>query len=84
MSDGGKPEKRGRRPVEEIPVLTEVADAAEAAGIGANARADELVAEIERVVLEELTVRLEDAVHQAVRAAVDRALAEQQSKDKSR
>ena len=70
--------------MEEIPVLTEVADAAEAAGIGVNARADELVAEIERVVLEELLPRLEDAVHQAVRAAVDRALAEPRIKGKNR
>ncbi len=80
MSKAGESEKRTRRPVEEIPVLTEVVDAAQAMGLSA-AQIDALVAQIGRAVLEELTPRLEDAVHQAVRAAVDRALAARQTKD---
>jgi hypothetical protein len=75
MSRNGKPETGARRTAAEIPVLTEVVDAAAAAGISTAAQVDEFVAQIERVVLEELTPRLEDAVHEAVRAAVDRAIA---------
>ena len=81
MSKSGESDQRTRRPVEEIPVLTEVVEAAQAMGLSA-AQVDALVAQIERGVLEELTPRLEDAVHEAVRAAVDRAIAAQTSKDK--
>lgn len=77
-TDGG--DKRTRRPVEDIPVLTEVVEAAQAIGLS-TAQVDALVAQIERAVLEELTPRLEDAVHQAVRSAVDRALAARRQKD---
>ena len=65
-------DKRITRPVEELPVLTEEVDVQLALGMS-RAQRDSLVAQIERAVLEELTPRLEDAVHQAVRAAVDQA-----------
>jgi len=74
MSKPGGTDKRTWRPVEEIPVLTEVVDATRAGGLS-PAQVDALVAQIERGVLEELAPRLEDAVHQAVRSAVERALA---------
>lgn len=80
MSRNGEADKRAPRPVEEIPVLTEVVDAAQALGLS-TAQIDALVAQIGQAVLDELTPRLEDAVHQAVRAALDRALAAQQAKD---
>ena len=80
MSEKRDKPPRVRKPVDEVPVLSVVVDAAAAEG-GRTARADALVAQIERAVLEELTPRLEDAVHQAVRAAVDRALAEQEPGD---
>lgn len=83
MSPGGESGKRTRRPVEEIPVLTEVVDDARAQARTRTAEADALVAQIERAVLEELTPRLEDAVHQAVRAAVDQALAARKPEDAS-
>jgi len=79
-----EPRARGTRPAAEIPVLTEIADAAVAAGLGSAARTDELVAQIERAVIEELAPRLEDAVHEAVRAAVERALAAARPPDKKR
>lgn len=80
MSKSGDTDKHARRPVEEIPVLTEVVEAAQAMGLS-TAQIDALVAQIAQTVLEELTPRLEDAVHQAVRAALDRALAAQRTKD---
>ena len=82
MSKTGEADKRARRPVEEIPVLTEEVGAAQAMGLSA-AQVEALVAQIERGVLEELTPRLEDAVHEAVRAAIDRAIAARTSKDKN-
>ena len=66
--------KRITRPLDELPVLTEEVDVRLAHGVS-PAELDALVAQIERAVLEELTPRLEDAVHQAVRAAVDQAFA---------
>lgn len=80
MSETGKTDQRTRRPVEEIPVLTEVVEAAQAMGLS-TAQIDALVAQIEQAVLEELTPRLDDAVHQAVRSALDRALAARQQKN---
>ena len=80
MSETEGAEKPARRPAEEIPVLTEVVDAAQAMGLS-SAQIDALVAQIERAVLEDLTPRLEDAVHHAVRAAVDQALAALQPQD---
>ena len=80
MSKAGEADKRTRRPVEEIPVLTEVVEAAQAMGLSA-AQIDALIAQVEQAVLEELTPRLEDAVHQAVRSAVERALAARREKD---
>jgi hypothetical protein len=74
MSKPGGTDKRTWRPVEDIPVLTEVVDATRAGGLS-PAQIDALVAQIERGVIEELAPRLEDAVHQAVRSAVERALA---------
>ncbi|TAN56694.1 MAG: hypothetical protein EPN19_00295 [Betaproteobacteria bacterium] len=82
MSKPGESDKRVWRPVEEIPVLTEVVDATKAGGLS-PAQVDALVAQIERGVLEELAPRLEDAVHQAVRNAVERALAPAPGKDKT-
>lgn len=79
MSTAGGGNRHVKRPVDELPVLTEEVDAARAGGVSA-AQIDALVAEIERGVLEELMPRLEDAVHQAVRAAVERALATQKTK----
>jgi hypothetical protein len=80
MSETGGTDHRTRRPVEEIPVLTEVVEAAQPMGLS-TAQIDALVAQIERAVLEELTPRFEDAVHQAVRSALDRALVSRQQKD---
>lgn len=82
MSKPGDGDKRVWRPVEEIPVLTEVVDATRAGGLS-PAQVDALVAQIERGVLEELAPRLEDAVHQAVRNAVERALAPPPGEDKT-
>lgn len=82
MTRNGDADRRTRRPVEEIPVLTEVVEAAQAAGLS-TAQVDALVAQIEQAVLEDLAPRLEDAVHQAVRAAVDRALGAPRAKGKN-
>lgn len=82
MTTNGEADRRTRRPVEEIPVLTEVVEAAQAAGLS-TAQVDALVAQIEQAVLEELVPRLEDAVHEAVRAAVDRAFGSAQPQDKN-
>ena len=79
MSEAGGGGKRITRPVDELPVLTEEVDALRAGGMS-PAEVDALVAEIERTVLGELTPRLEDAVHQAVRAAVEQALAARNTK----
>lgn len=82
MSKPGESDKRIKRPVDDLPVLTEEVDALQAAGRGSEAQIDALVARIERHVLEELTPRLEDAVHQAVRAAVDRTFGAQDRNSK--
>ena len=74
MSRGRDSDKRIARPVDELPVLTEEVSVLQA-GAGSSAQVDALVAQIERSVLEELTPRLEDAVHHAVRAALEQALA---------
>ena len=81
MSKDGGADDRTRRPVEEIPVLTEVVDDLQAKAHARSAEADALAAQIERAVLEELTPRLEDAVHQAVRDAVERAFAARDAKN---
>jgi hypothetical protein len=82
MSKPGETGKRVKRPVDDLPVLTEEVDALQAAGRGSEAQIDAIVAQIERSVLEELAPRLEDAVHQAVRAAVDRAFGAQDKNSK--
>ena len=82
MSDSGDAGKRIRRPLEEIPVLTEVVDAA-AGGKLSPAQVDALVARIERGVLDDLAPRLEEIVHEAVRGAVERALTPLPDQDKT-
>ncbi|OGA27529.1 MAG: hypothetical protein A3I65_07760 [Betaproteobacteria bacterium RIFCSPLOWO2_02_FULL_68_150] len=82
MSDSGKPEQLTLQPVEEIPVLTDVVEAVHPSGLS-RAQVDALVAQIERAVLEELTPRLEDAVHQAVRSALESAFVPPPGDDKT-
>jgi hypothetical protein len=80
-SEPGAP--RAVLPADEVPVLTEVVAVSPEAQRVRSAEADALAAQIELAVLEELTPRLEEAVHDAVRAAVDRAFAARQAKDPS-
>jgi hypothetical protein len=79
---GARPPAPGNAlPADDVPVLTEVVAVPPEAQRVRSAEADALTAQIERAVLEELTPRLEEAVHEAVRAAVDRAFAARQAKD---
>ena len=69
-------------PEGEVPVLTEVVDAAAGAAAPLPAGTDALAAQIERAVLERLAPEIQELVRRAVREAVVRAVAAAAKPDK--